>query len=186
TRNALEEAAGACCGNPMSALRVPPMGVSHGEASRAVRVFLVFLLAFSGVFYAFVFLSPDASRRWLSYPGAFMWCPGLAALLTQFALHRNLRGLGWRLGGIRYYLLAYGLPLAFCVPVYLSVWLLGLGSVDRQALEAARSRMGLPPGVLGNTALLILAGVLQPVAADEAGASAGPSPLTGDAPSSRP
>ena len=114
------------------------MTASRPEARRAVWLFLGLLLAFSSVFYAFVWLSPDAGKRWLSYSGAFMWCPGLAALLTQFALHRNLRGLGWRFGAVKYYLLAYGLPLAFCVPVYVLVWL------------------------LGNAALAILAAVLAP------------------------
>ena len=141
---------------------VQPAAVSIQEAQRAILLFLLLLCAFSSIFYTFVWFAPDAGKRWLSYSGAFMWCPGFAALLTQFALHRTLRGLGWGLGKVRYYLLAYGFPLAFCIPVYLLVWLFGLGSFDRAALELARSRLGLPAGLLGSTGLVAVAVVLAP------------------------
>jgi membrane protease YdiL (CAAX protease family) len=132
------------------------------DASRAVTLFLVLLLALSGFFYAFPLFVPDAAKRWLAYSAAFMWCPGLAALLTQLALRRNVRGLGWSLGRCKYYALAYGLPLAFCLPVYSLVWGLGLGAFDGEALEAAKSRIGLPPGLLGSIGLLGVAAVLAP------------------------
>ena len=93
-------------------------------------MFLGLLLVFSGAFYAFLFFVPDAPKRWLSLSGAFMWCPGVAALLTQLALHRNLRGFGWRPGGWRFHLLAYAVPLGFCVPVYAFVWMAGLGGFE--------------------------------------------------------
>ena len=96
-----------------------------------------------------------------------MWCPGLAALLTLLMLRRSLRGLGWSWGGLRYYLIAYALPLAFCLPVYLLVWWLGLGAFDADAFEAYRSRTGLPPGLagaLGVVAAALLAAPLGMVA----------------------
>ena len=113
-----------------------------------IRLFLALLLVFSGGFYAFLFLEPSAPGRWLSYAAAFMWCPGLAALLTLLILRRSLRGLGWSWGGLRYYLIAYALPLVFCLPVYLLVWWLGLGSFDAHATrtrhvgQAARHIIG--------------------------------------------
>ena len=123
-----------------------------------IRLFLALLFVFSGGFYAFLFLEPSAPGRWLSYSAAFMWCPGLAALLTLLILRRSLRGLGWSWGGLRYYVIAYALPLAFCLPVYLLVWWLGLGAFDSHAFEAYRSRTGLPPGLAGS--LGVIAAVL--------------------------
>jgi membrane protease YdiL (CAAX protease family) len=123
-----------------------------------IRLFLVLLLVMSGGFYAFLFLEPGAPGRWPSYSAAFMWCPGLAAVLTLLILRRSLRGLGWSRGGLRCYLIAYALPVAFCVPVYLVVWWSGLGGFDAAAFEAYRSRTGLPAGLAGS--LGVIAAVL--------------------------
>jgi membrane protease YdiL (CAAX protease family) len=129
----------------------------------AVRRFVILLILFSGVFYAAVLLSPAVRKGWLSYSPFFMWCPGAAALLTQWSLQRNVRGLGWRLGSLRYYAFAFAFPLAFCIPVYAAVWMLGLGSFDADALAPLRARFGLPSGVPGNVIFLILAGITAPL-----------------------
>lgn len=132
------------------------------EARGDIRLFLALLAAFSGVFYALVLLVPSVRNGWASYSAAFMWCPGAAALLTQLVRQRTLRGLGWGWGGRRYYLLAYLLPLAFCLPVYGCVWWLGPGGFNGQALEAARAQLGLPPGAAGVAGLVLVAFVLAP------------------------
>jgi membrane protease YdiL (CAAX protease family) len=128
--------------------------LATGPHAAEIRLFLTLLLVLSGGFYAFLFLEPSAPGRWLSYSAAFMWCPGLAALLTLLILRRSLRGLGWSWGGLRYYLVAYALPLAFCLPVYLLVWWLGPGGFDAAAFEAFRSRTGLPPGLAGSLGVI--------------------------------
>ncbi len=132
------------------------------ERARAeIRVFLALLFACSGGFYAYLYFVPGAPARWLSFSPAFMWCPGLAALLTVLFMREGFRGLGWKWGGLRYYLLAYGLPLAFCLPVYLVVWVSGLGEFNPEPLEAYRIRAGLPAGPVGTlgivAAMLLLA-----------------------------
>jgi hypothetical protein len=48
-----------------------------------------------------------------------MWCPALAALLTKWVFRESVRDLGWRW--------AYLIPLLYGLPVYLIVWLTGLG-----------------------------------------------------------
>jgi len=58
-----------------------------------------------------------------------MWCPGISALVTRFAFHRNFRGLGWGWGNTRYQLLSYFLPFAYALPAYGFVWLTGLGGI---------------------------------------------------------
>jgi len=128
-----------------------------------IGLFLALLVVLSGGFYAFLFLEPSAPGRWLSYSAAFMWCPGLAAVLTLLVLRRSLRGLGWSWGGLRYHLIAYALPLAFCLPVYLTVWWLGPGGFDARAFEAYRARSGLPTGLAGSLAVIAVALLAAPL-----------------------
>jgi len=56
-----------------------------------------------------------------------MWSPGLAALLTQLIATRSLRGMGWRLGSVRFLGIAWILPVVYALPVYAITWLTGLG-----------------------------------------------------------
>jgi membrane protease YdiL (CAAX protease family) len=63
-----------------------------------------------------------------------MWTPALAGLLTAFIYQRNLRGMGWGLGKLKYYVIAYFLPILYAGIAYGIVWLLGLGEVDISAL----------------------------------------------------
>ena len=56
-----------------------------------------------------------------------MWSPGLAALLTQLLTTRSLRGMGWRLGSVRFLGIAWILPVVYALPAYAFAWLTGLG-----------------------------------------------------------
>jgi membrane protease YdiL (CAAX protease family) len=79
---------------------------------------------------------------------ATMWSPGVAAILTRLVTQRNLRGMGWipRRPGIL--ALAYGLPVAYALPVYLVAWTSGLGGFDA-------SRWAFEPGMSPATGLLM-------------------------------
>jgi membrane protease YdiL (CAAX protease family) len=57
-----------------------------------------------------------------------MWCPGVAALITQLVFQRNIRGLGWFIGPFRHLLVSYALPFCYAFVAYGIVWLTGLGS----------------------------------------------------------
>jgi hypothetical protein len=71
-----------------------------------------------------------------------MWAPGVAALITQFISRRSLRGLGWRFGAGRWLGLAYILPVLYALPVYLLVWLAGLGGFPNpELLEALTAQI---------------------------------------------
>lgn len=88
------------------------------ESRRAVRLFLVLLVAFSSPFYAFVYLSPDAGKRWLSYSAAFMWCPGVAALhATSNALQGAFETLTKHGDVTSYFTYEYGVGFAIVVPL---------------------------------------------------------------------
>jgi membrane protease YdiL (CAAX protease family) len=91
--------------------------------SKKIGVFLLLTLVFSAILYYFIISSGSIQ----TYALGLMWCPGVAALLTQLIFHRGLRGLGWRPGPVKYLLASYGVPLAYCVIAYGLVWLTGLG-----------------------------------------------------------
>ena len=98
--------------------------------------------------------NPVRPQRWGAYSVAFMWCPGVAAMVTQFLMRRSVCGLGWGWDGLRYYLLAYGLPIAICLAAYLPVWL-GFDAFRPEALAEAATKLRLPAGVLGNLGLAL-------------------------------
>ena len=118
---------------------------SAAKTRRETWTFLALLLLASGVFYALAFLVPDAPRQWGRYALGFMWCPGLAALVTTFAWNRTLRGLGWGLGGTRHLLIAYGIALAAACS---RTWSSGRGWMRSKEASSSRRSPGaecLPP-----------------------------------------
>jgi membrane protease YdiL (CAAX protease family) len=82
------------------------------------------------------------------------WCPGVAAIITQFLFHRSLRGLGWGWGKTRYQALGYLLPLAYSSVTYALVWLSGLGGVSNR----------LPTGTMRFLLIFILGPVFNMIA----------------------
>lgn len=56
-----------------------------------------------------------------------MWSPALAAFATKLLFGESIRDLGWSWGTGRYEAWAYVIPLLYTLPVYLVVWLTGLG-----------------------------------------------------------
>jgi membrane protease YdiL (CAAX protease family) len=116
---------------------------SQTAPKKKIGLFLVLTLAFSSVFYYFIISGGglQASNAALLVIG-LMWCPGVAAMLTQVFFHRSLKGLGWKWGKTRYQVWSYLLPLAYAVCVYVSVWILGLGEINKDVLSRAAERFG--------------------------------------------
>jgi len=109
-----------------------------------LTVFLTLTFALSSIFWGLL-----SARGGLEAPGGqlyvlgLMWSPGLAAMATQLVTRRTLRGLGWRWGKTRYQVVAYLLPLAYSLCVYVPVWLVGLGGLSHEVLQRAAERFGL-------------------------------------------
>lgn len=62
---------------------------------------------------------------------------------------RNIRGLGFGLGRVRYLVLSYFLPLGVLLVTYAVIWLLGLGGVNSEpVLEEAASATGISNPIL--------------------------------------
>jgi CAAX protease family protein len=136
--------------------------VGDAEARRDIWTFLTLLLLFSSIFYALVLCVPDAPKQWGNYVLLFMWCPGLAALITKVVRDRSLRGLGWRAGRARYFLIAYGTAIAVCLLSYVSVWY-ACGAFSRSHFVEALSKAGLPPALRGRAGLPLLVLMVLPL-----------------------
>src|SRR5262245_34232943 len=96
------------------------------RARNSLVVFLAVTFALSAIFYAQSFSGVPLAQ----VAPRLMWVPGITAIVTQLAFHRTLAGLGWRLGPWRYLALAVLVPIAYCVVIYVPVWVAGLGRFD--------------------------------------------------------
>lgn len=112
------------------------MQSTQGSRKR-ILTYLVLTFALSAVFYVLIIGAGSLTAAAGLYALGIMWCPGIAAIATVLIFQRNLRGLGWPPGNIRYLALGYLLPLVYAAGAYIVVWLLGLG---------AYATSGLPPG----------------------------------------
>ena len=142
-----------------------PLVVVGNDATRVKRdlwTFLGLLLLFSSVFYALLFLRPNGARHWNSYVLPFMWCPGLAAMLTAVVRNRTLRGFGWGWGRKRCLPIAYALAIAVCLPPFVAVWIACDAFNGSQFVELV-ARSGLPPVLRGPAGLLLVVLVIMPL-----------------------
>ncbi len=80
-----------------------------------------------------------------------MWSPALAAFATKAIFRENIRDLPWAAGRGRYWWLGYFIPIAYALPVYLLVWLTGLGGfADADFIKRTAEQFGwsrFPAGV---------------------------------------
>jgi len=99
---------------------------SPSTARREVTVFLVLAFALSSIGWFFTARSTAAES--LLLPIAFtMWCPGIAAVVTRLYYQRNLRGFGFRVGEVRWQMVAIFLPILVGLLTFGSVWMTGIG-----------------------------------------------------------
>ena len=115
---------------------MPDQSPSRGK----IALFLLLTFVFSSVFYVLMLRAGTMGNLALGV----MWCPGLAALITQFVYTRSLRGLGWGLGKPRYLGASYAIPLLYSLVAYGVVWLTGLGGPPNLYKAAAIQRQYAP------------------------------------------
>jgi membrane protease YdiL (CAAX protease family) len=118
---------------------------------KKVAVFYGLTLFFSNVFNAFELHAGKMDAGNLLYVTGAMWSPGLAALLTKRFFGEPIAELPWRWGGARYAWLAYLIPIAYALPVYLIAWLTPLGGfLEPEFLKRTAAQFGwsdFPPTV---------------------------------------
>jgi membrane protease YdiL (CAAX protease family) len=128
------------------------------DAKRRIITYLIAVFALSTPFYVVNIITSANGDEASSLLGqlaiaALMWMPAVAALVTTFIHQRNIRGLGWAPGKVKYLALGYLLPIVYASIAYSIVWVTGLGAYDGTA--AAES------GLAGFVANALTLGVLQ-------------------------
>jgi len=112
---------------------------------KKIAVFYALTLIFSNVFNAFVLHAGRMDVGNLLYVTGAMWSPGLAALLTKRLFREPIAELPWQWGGARYAWLAYLIPLAYALPVYLVAWFTPLGGfLPADFLKGTAAQFGWP------------------------------------------
>jgi membrane protease YdiL (CAAX protease family) len=106
----------------------------QSKSMKKIITFLGITLAISAVFYAIIIRAGTLMAGGGIYVLGLMWAPGIAGIVTQLIFERTLRGMGWKPGKFKYLLLAYLIPLAYCLAVYGITWLTGLGKVPNPTL----------------------------------------------------
>ena len=121
-----------------------------GRIWKKIALFYSLTLVFSGVFDAFVLHAGKMDAGNLLYVTGSMWSPAFAAFATKRIFGERLGELPWKWGGARYAWLGYLIPLAYTFPVYLVVWLSGLGGfADGEFVKRTAEQFGwsnLSPG----------------------------------------
>jgi membrane protease YdiL (CAAX protease family) len=119
---------------------------------RKIAVFYFLTLLFSNIFNAFVFHAGRMDVGNLIYVTGSMWSPGLSALLTKRIFGEPISDLPWQWGGARYAWLAYLIPLAYALPVYLIAWFTPLGGfLPADFVKTTAAQFGwsdFPPGIV--------------------------------------
>jgi uncharacterized protein len=99
-----------------------------------------------------------------------MWSPGLSAILTKVLFRESVRELGWHWGSGRYQIWAYVIPLLYALPVYLVVWLSGLGGffdadfAAKMAKEYGFAALPIPVALIGYVVLTMSVGLIPKTA----------------------
>jgi membrane protease YdiL (CAAX protease family) len=127
------------------------MDQSKSKVWKKIAVFYTLTLAFSGVFNALVLHAGKMDAGNLLYVTGSMWSPALAAFATKAMFGESIRELPWRWGSSRYVWLGYLIPIAYALPVYLVVWLSGLGAfANLDFIKKTAAQFGwsnFPPGL---------------------------------------
>lgn len=94
-----------------------------------VATYLVLVFALSSVFWYIIAARPlFAVSTGILRNSMFllMWCPAVAAVVTRFAFQKDLRGFGFKVGELRWWLLAIVIPMAVGLVMFGSAWVTGI------------------------------------------------------------
>lgn len=137
------------------------------KAHKKIFTFLGLTAALSVIFYYLIIKAGSMEAYGGALVMGLMWAPGISGMATQLIYERSLRGMGWKLGKFKYLLLAYLLPLVYCLVVYGFTWITGLGKVpDPGMMAQINERFGtflVSPAVkiLLNSAIVAVLGLFM-------------------------
>ena len=136
------------------------MDVTSARSWKKIGCFYALTMLFSGVFGAFVLRVGQMTAGNMLYVTGAMWSPALAAFATKGIFGESIRELPWKWGNARYAWLGYAIPILYTVPIYLIVWLSGLGAFNVAFLQKAAAEFGwknFPPSMTLTLFVLITA-----------------------------
>lgn len=99
---------------------------------KKILTYLVLVFALSSLGYYWIINSKALGFNPLLCMFYLMWCPALSGLATYLIYDRNINGVGWGPGKIKWLAIAYLLPLFYAGLAYGFIWLTGLGSINSQ------------------------------------------------------
>ncbi len=111
--------------------------------ARLVRIltFLSLTVGLSSIFYVKIITGGVGIAPWTLH---LMLCPGASAIITKLIFDRDLQGLGWKPGPVRWLGLAYLLPILYGVVIYGGTWLSGQGGLTTEYVaEVASTELGM-------------------------------------------
>ncbi|PYJ10880.1 MAG: CPBP family intramembrane metalloprotease domain-containing protein [Verrucomicrobia bacterium] len=131
------------------------------RAWKKIGLFYGLTMLFSGIFDGFVLHAGKMDAGNLLYVTGSMWSPALAAFATKRIFGERIRDLPWKWGPIRYPWLGYLIPIAYALPVYLVVWVGGLGGfADAEFIKQTAAQFGwsnFPPALTLTLFILLTA-----------------------------
>ena len=136
------------------------MDVVNTRSWKKIACFYALTMLFSGVFGAFVLRAGQMAAGNMLYVTGAMWSPALAAFATKGIFGESIRELPWKWGNARYAWLGYAIPILYTVPVYVIVWLSGLGAFNVAFLQKTAAEFGwknFPPSITLTLFVLITA-----------------------------
>ena len=72
-------------------------------SNKKIRLFLIVTFSLSAIFW-YLILSGDTTH---DYNLGLMWCPGIAAIITQLLCTHSIRNFGWSIPPSKYLFVAY-------------------------------------------------------------------------------
>ncbi len=125
-----------------------------------IATFIVLVAVFTGLSTAILTRFPHMQPRLKAFIG--MWVPGTCAIAVKLIFDRSLKGLGLgRTGGAKGLLTGLLLPLAYALPVYAVVWLIGAGGFDPSRWGTAIPYFSNPGSALASLGLLLTVGLID-------------------------
>ena len=118
------------------------MNESKTRIWKKIGCFYGLTMTFSGLFDAFVIHAGKMNTGGLIYVTGSMWSPALAAFATKRIFGESVRELPWQWGKARNAWLGYLIPIAYALPVYLIVWITGLGAFNLSILPKIAQDFG--------------------------------------------
>jgi membrane protease YdiL (CAAX protease family) len=128
------------------------------QAWRKIATYLVLVAVFTVL--ATALLAPTHLPSRLKAAGN-MWVPGLSAIFVKLVFDRSLKGLGLTKSGGVWLVVALALPAAYALPVYLSVWVAGLGGFDPERWAGAIPYYTASSGAATALAVLLTLGLFD-------------------------